>query len=151
MDEGLKRVEPEEGSSLSEQQQRSPFFNLLCRGIPSSQRPKSERPPITKRKLTNAHSVRVDFVCRLMCYPDVSATLQMGYIGVGVRVEGTRPRRSLVAEGDGVTEVGLEQALRLVLSEGCVKAAGRYRELLADEDGVEAARAKISAIVDSHG
>eukprot|EP00903_Cladosiphon_okamuranus_P019998 g18371.t2 len=80
---------------------------------------------------------------------------QVGYIGVGARVEGTRPRstgrnfpeHSLVAEGDGVTEATIEQALRLVLSEDCAKAAGRYRNLLADEDGVETACAKISAVV----
>lgn len=87
----------------------------------------------------------------------MSATLQVGYIGVGARVEGTRPRSgignyhpSLGAEGDGVTEAGVEQALRLVLSEECIKAAGRYRELLEDEDGVETARAKISAVMNSH-
>lgn len=85
-------------------------------------------------------------------------TLQVGYIGVGARVEGTQPRssgrnspqRSLVAEGDGVTEAAIEQALRLVLSEDCTKAAGRYRDLLADEDGVMTACAKISAVVNSH-
>lgn len=85
-------------------------------------------------------------------------TLQVGYIGVGARVEGTRPRssgrsspqRSLVAEGDGVTEAGIEQALRLVLSQDVIKAAGRYRDLLADEDGVETACAKILAVANSH-
>lgn len=82
----------------------------------------------------------------------------MGYVGVGVRVEGTRPRStgrncpqlSLAAEGDGVNEAGLEQALRLVLSESCMKAAGRYRDLLENEDGVETARVKISALTNSH-
>eukprot|EP00752_Nemacystus_decipiens_P004925 g4482.t1 len=80
---------------------------------------------------------------------------QVGYIGVGARVEGTRPRSSgrnsphcsLVAGGDGVTEEGIEQALRMALSEECRQAAGRYRDLLAEEDGVEIARAKILAVV----
>ena len=80
---------------------------------------------------------------------------QVGYVGVGARVEGTRPRSSgrnsaqcsLVPEGDGVTEAGIEQALRLVLSESVMKAAGRYRDLLADEDGLETACAKILAVV----
>lgn len=100
-------------------------------------------------------SVRAELVCG--CTADMCATLQVGYVGVGVRVEGTRPRSSgrfspqpsSVADGDGVTEAAVEQALRLVLSEDCIKAAGRYRELLEDEDGVEIACAKISAVVNS--
>ena len=83
--------------------------------------------------------------------------LQVGHIGVGARVEGTHPRASgqnspqcsLIAEGDGVTEAGIEQALRRVLSDGCIKAASSYRDLLADEDGVETACAKILAVVNA--
>lgn len=83
--------------------------------------------------------------------------LQVEYMGVGVRVHGTRPRYtsenssgcSLVPEGDGVTMVGMEKALRLALSEDLRVAAGRYREILGEEDGMGVACAKISAIIAS--
>ncbi len=83
--------------------------------------------------------------------------VQVEYIGVGTRVQGTRPtpalqnsERPLVVEGDGVSDAGMEQALRLVLTEEMKAAAYRYRELLEKEEGVGFACAKISAILDSH-
>lgn len=82
--------------------------------------------------------------------------LKVEYMGVGVRVHGTRPRNihdrsseASVPEGDGVTMLGMEKAVRMALSEDLRVAAGRYRETLAAEDGIGAACAKISVIVAS--
>jgi len=77
--------------------------------------------------------------------------VQVEYIGVGTRVQGTRPNPALQnsAEGDGVTTTGMENALRLVLKEEVKTAAYSYRELLSREEGVAVACTKISAMLDS--
>lgn len=94
------------------------------------------------------------------CRPTISfmdvIDVQVEYIGVGTRVQGTRPAPALrnsagplVAEGDGVTTAEMEKALRMVLSEEMKKTACSYRELLGTEEGVGVACAKISALLHS--
>lgn len=70
-------------------------------------------------------------------------------MGVGARVAGTFPsssgRECAAAAGDGITLEGLEKAVAAVLSEEVRASAGRYGDVLREEDGVRMACSAIAS------